>query len=189
MFKTLSRIARLTYGKSNKLFSTAPIVKSSYDSDGKTVVTLLNQEPGLGIMIDTFSQAGFRLNNGMFVLGPMIVFPKTVLSWNIEGDHEINEKSLVLFSLLEPKLDILIIGYGNTTVDRPKFDQVVMNLRRRRRFQNIEILPTDKAASTYNFIAAEGRFVAAALVPPLEVTLYDEDAVTKLKRKDFYSED
>uniref|UniRef100_T1HCR8 Uncharacterized protein n=1 Tax=Rhodnius prolixus TaxID=13249 RepID=T1HCR8_RHOPR len=132
--------------------------------------------------------AGFRLNNGMFVIGPMIIFPKTVLSWNVEGDHDINEKSLVLIPLLEPRLDILVIGYGKTTVDRPKFDELVMNLRRQRKYLNVEVLPTEKAATTYNFVAAEGRFVAAALIPPLEISYYEEDmALSKLKRKELYT--
>ena len=31
----------------------------------------------------------------------------------------------------------------------------------------IEVLPTDKAISTYNYLLEEGRVVAAALIPPL----------------------
>lgn len=53
-------------------------------------------------------QVGFRLNNGMFVLGPMAIFPKTVLSWNVSGPSDINENSLSLFLHLVPNLGKLL---------------------------------------------------------------------------------
>lgn len=49
---------------------------SSYEGDGKTTVSILNQEVDAGLMINSFSQMGFRLNNGMMVIGPMAIFPK-----------------------------------------------------------------------------------------------------------------
>lgn len=48
----------------------------SYEGDGKTKVSILNQELDLGLMIDAFSQNGFRLNNGLNVIGPMAIFPR-----------------------------------------------------------------------------------------------------------------
>ena len=47
--------------------------------------------------------------------GPMVVFPNAVLSWRVMDILEVNERSLSLFTILEPKPDIVIIGYG----DRP----------------------------------------------------------------------
>lgn len=49
---------------------------SSYEGDGKTNVSILNKELDGGIMINAFSQMGFRLNNGMMVVGPTIIFPR-----------------------------------------------------------------------------------------------------------------
>lgn len=49
---------------------------SSYEGDGKTNVSILNKELDSGIMINAFSQMGFRLNNGMMVVGPMVIFPR-----------------------------------------------------------------------------------------------------------------
>jgi NADH dehydrogenase [ubiquinone] 1 alpha subcomplex assembly factor 3 len=48
----------------------------AYEGDGKTSATVLNTEEGAGLMIDSFSQTGFRLNNGMLVVGPMAIFPR-----------------------------------------------------------------------------------------------------------------
>lgn len=49
---------------------------ASYDDDGKTKVSILNQETDVGLMINAFSQMGFRLSNGMMVIGPMAIFPR-----------------------------------------------------------------------------------------------------------------
>lgn len=47
------------------------------------------------------------------MFGPIGVFPKTVLSWRVLTPDDITEESLELFFLLQPKLDILIVGAGN----------------------------------------------------------------------------
>lgn len=47
------------------------------------------------------------------MFGPIAVFPKTVLSWRVPSVDHITPESLELFFLLQPKLDILIIGVGD----------------------------------------------------------------------------
>jgi hypothetical protein len=49
---------------------------STYEGDGKTSVQVLNKETEYGLMINSISQSGFRLNNDIFVLGPMAIFPR-----------------------------------------------------------------------------------------------------------------
>ena len=49
---------------------------STYEGDGKTSVQILNQETELGLMINSYSQIGFRLNNNMYLLGPIAIFPR-----------------------------------------------------------------------------------------------------------------
>lgn len=49
---------------------------ATYEGDGKTSVQILNKEMENGLMINSFSQVGFRLNNDMMILGPMAIFPK-----------------------------------------------------------------------------------------------------------------
>ena len=56
------------------------------------------------LQITGFSEFGFTLNQKIQVLGPMIIFPKTIYSWNVSDINEINEKSLLLFKMLDPKL-------------------------------------------------------------------------------------
>lgn len=47
------------------------------------------------------------------MFGPIAVFPKTVLSWRVASVDDITPESLELFFLLQPKLDILVIGVGD----------------------------------------------------------------------------
>lgn len=49
---------------------------STYHGDGKTKVNILNRELDLGLMINSYSQVGFRLNNELRVIGPMAIFPR-----------------------------------------------------------------------------------------------------------------
>ncbi|XP_046383036.1 NADH dehydrogenase [ubiquinone] 1 alpha subcomplex assembly factor 3 [Ischnura elegans] len=136
--------------------------KCSNTTDGKTTINILNQEPDAPLMVDSYSQLGFRLNNGISVIGPMVIFPKTLLSWNIGGAEDISVESLSLFFVLEPKIDILIIGLGERG---KKLDpKVVTELRRYG--TNVEMLSTDAACATFNFLNAEKRSVAGALIPP-----------------------
>lgn len=50
----------------------------TYEGDGKTSVQVLNNDIENGILINGISQAGFRLNNELFIVGPMIIFPRYV---------------------------------------------------------------------------------------------------------------
>lgn len=58
----------------NTTYSTA-----TYEGDGKTKINILNRELDLGLMINSYSQYGFRLNNNLKVVGPMAIFPRLVL--------------------------------------------------------------------------------------------------------------
>ncbi|XP_054284932.1 NADH dehydrogenase [ubiquinone] 1 alpha subcomplex assembly factor 3-like [Macrosteles quadrilineatus] len=164
--------------------------KSAYDSDGKTVVSVMNNEEDAPLMINSYSILGFRLNNGCFVIGPVAIFPHSVLSWDIKDDRDINEKSLSLFLRLFPKLDVLLIGISDARdaklllETRNNVRNILGNLKKGDKM-NIEVLPTEKAVTTFNFLNAEKRFVAAALVPPTTYspTLDDEFRVDYLNKK------
>ena len=68
-----------------------------------------------------------------------MIFPKTIYSWNIEDHKEINENSLSLFKLLDPKIDILIIGTGD---QYSKTDSEIPKWLIRNKITNFEILQT-----------------------------------------------
>lgn len=151
----------------------------SYDPDGKTTIEMLNKNLEV-LMIDSYSQVGFRLNNGMYVLGPMAIFPRTVLSWNVGNVHAINEDSLLLFSLIEPKIDVLVLGVGDTR-DSFQLNSSVLSFMAKYHI-SIEILSTEQACATFNFLNAERRCIAGALIPPMTLRVTEDDVVLSKQR-------
>uniref|UniRef100_A0A1B6CZ84 NADH dehydrogenase [ubiquinone] 1 alpha subcomplex assembly factor 3 n=2 Tax=Clastoptera arizonana TaxID=38151 RepID=A0A1B6CZ84_9HEMI len=163
-----------SYRAVRKILSPRNRYLSSYDPDGKTFVTILNQEQEGPLMIDSYSQVGFRLNNGLFAIGPLAVFPRSVMSWNVKGDEDINENSLSLFTNLDPKLDILVIGTSQKLSSDNYIKMHIQKILKQSKL-HIEILPTEKACPTFNFLNSEKRFVAAALIPPVRVSVNEDD--------------
>lgn len=113
---------------------------------------------------------------------------RSVLSWNIRDLNDINEESLSLFKILEPKVDILVIGIGDKT---EKFDFMHQLMPFSKKFKiSFEVLPTEPACSTFNFLNAEGRNVAACMIPPMDIKTTDDDELnTKLRYAELYGPD
>ncbi|XP_060082021.1 NADH dehydrogenase [ubiquinone] 1 alpha subcomplex assembly factor 3-like [Ylistrum balloti] len=125
------------------------------------------------IIISSFSNLGFKISPGIQVVGPITVFPNTVLHWNVKSAKHIDKHSLSLFYMLEPKLDMLVIGKGMAT-DKVNPDiQIYM----KKKGINVEILPTEEACGLFNMLSAEDRHVAAALIPPEKIP-FDSDKVS-----------
>ncbi|EDV56881.1 NADH dehydrogenase [ubiquinone] 1 alpha subcomplex assembly factor 3 [Drosophila erecta] len=157
----------------------------AYDYDGKTKVTIFNTETDLGLMVTGYSQYGFRLNNDMVLIGPISVFPRSVLSWNVNSFEDINEDSLSLFPILEPKIDVLIIGIGDQAPP-PALSKRIIEFMKKYKI-NVEVLRTEQACATFNFLNAENRMVACALIPPLHLTYNENDILqAKLRKKELY---
>ncbi|XP_017018669.1 NADH dehydrogenase [ubiquinone] 1 alpha subcomplex assembly factor 3 [Drosophila kikkawai] len=160
----------------------------AYDHDGKTKVSIFNTETDLGLMITGYSQYGFRLNNDMVLIGPISVFPRSVLSWNVNSFEDITEDSLSLFPTLEPKIDVLIIGIGDQAPP-PALSKRIIEFMKKYKI-NVEVLRTEQACATFNFLNAENRMVACALIPPLHLTYNENDILqAKLKQKELYETD
>ena len=191
---------RLTTNLCRRQFScTAKRLDAAYDGPGKTTVDILN-ESSSKIMIDGFSTTGFLLNNNTRVMGPVIVMPDAILQWNISSVLSVDEKAFVLFDLLHPKPDIVFFGYGCKTreITDSKIQDSKDYLRQRsqmimrivlgmkKKGINVEALPTEDAIASYNYLCNEDRLVAAAFIPPEEMTMapsYDEAMERSLTSK------
>ncbi|KAL3088865.1 hypothetical protein niasHS_009157 [Heterodera schachtii] len=122
------------------------------------------------VAIKTISKFGFRTHENAYLLGPIAVFPKTVLSWRVPMPADITPESLELFFMLQPKLDLLIVGVG----DREDVDAVRHRLMPAFKREQLayEILPTEEAIPTFNFLnGVDNRYVAAALYPPANIQI------------------
>ncbi|XP_005185117.1 NADH dehydrogenase [ubiquinone] 1 alpha subcomplex assembly factor 3 [Musca domestica] len=161
--------------------SSSKLSSKAYDYDGKTKIDIFNTQQDLGIMITGYSQFGFRMNNDMVVIGPVAVFPRSLLSWNVNSVEDINEASLSLFTALEPKIDVLILGIGDQTPS-PNISKEILSFMRKYKI-NVEVLRTEQACATFNFLNAENRMVASALIPPLHISYNENDLMATSARK------
>ena len=100
-----------------------------------------------------------------------------------------------LFTILDPKIDVLIVGYGDNTPVKgakgktafPVDPKIILKMRQKG--VSMELLTTENAIATYNYLVEEGRVVAAALIPPNHVRMTDQDIVdTKARRKQLYGD-
>lgn len=107
------------------------------------------------------------------------------MSWNVANFDEINEESLSLFCMLEPKVDVLVIGIGDQSVT-PAFSRKIMKFMQKFAI-NVEVLNTEQACATFNFLNAEGRMVAAAMIPPNHIKINEDDLMRRQTRQDLYA--
>jgi NADH dehydrogenase [ubiquinone] 1 alpha subcomplex assembly factor 3 len=97
------------------------------------------------------------------------------MSWNINSFEDINEKTLSLFCVLDPKIDVLVIGTGDMPIT-PAFSKKIMGFMKKYGI-NVEVLPTEQACTTFNFLNGENRMVAAAMLPPVFLSVNEADYV------------
>lgn len=139
------------------------------------------------LMISSLSEVGFRLSDNSFLYGPIAVFPKTALSWRVPSPEHITPESLELFFMLQPKLDILIVGAG----DRKDIDMVRKQVSPAIAEHRIghEILSTEDAIATFNFLNVDHRYVAAALFPPRDILISEMQMMERIADFQAYDTD
>ncbi|XP_042567505.1 NADH dehydrogenase [ubiquinone] 1 alpha subcomplex assembly factor 3 [Cyprinus carpio] len=127
----------------------------------RTTVTLLQKEAAGGAVIYSYSPRGFNIS-GNKVLGPCAVLPPAVLQWNVGHHTDITVESLSLFYLLEPRIEILVLGTGART---ERLDPNVLDFLKKKGIA-VEVQDTPNACATFNFLSSERRLAAAGLIPP-----------------------
>lgn len=95
--------------------------------------------------------------------GAIIVLPEEVIAWDIADFDEFGADSLLPLNDLISDIEILLIGCG----DKVRFIPPSMRLKIKEAGLNcgIEAMETGAACRAYNILMAEGRKVAAALLP------------------------
>lgn len=53
---------------------------NAYEGSGKTTVTMLNEECGQHLLVDSFDEKGFRLSNRAYAFGAILLFPNVCYS-------------------------------------------------------------------------------------------------------------
>lgn len=127
----------------------------------RTTVSVMKKEADGGIMINSYSSAGFNID-GNRVFGPCALLPPAILQWNVGSYKDITEESVSLFHMLEPRIELLVLGTGARL---ERLDPSVLALLKRKGIA-VEVQDTPNACATFNFLVSERRVVAAGLIPP-----------------------
>uniref|UniRef100_A0A3B3ZIE2 NADH dehydrogenase [ubiquinone] 1 alpha subcomplex assembly factor 3 n=1 Tax=Periophthalmus magnuspinnatus TaxID=409849 RepID=A0A3B3ZIE2_9GOBI len=131
----------------------------------RTTVSIMKKEQGSGPMIHSYSSIGFNID-GNRVFGPCAVVPPAILQWKVGSHTDITEESVSLFHMIEPRIEILVLGTG-AKVER--IDPAVLALLKKKGI-SVEVQDTPNACATFNFLTSERRVAAAGLIPPPQTT-------------------
>ncbi|XP_078468468.1 NADH dehydrogenase [ubiquinone] 1 alpha subcomplex assembly factor 3 isoform X1 [Lampetra planeri] len=130
----------------------------------KTTVTMLQRDSPNTMFVDSYGLHGFTVN-GNRVIGPCAIIPHAIIQWNVGSWKDISEESLSLFYLLEPRIEILVLGTGDRV---ERLDPQLLRFMTRQGVA-VEVQDTGHACSTFNFLVNDRRLVAAGLIPPTQL--------------------
>lgn len=108
-------------------------------------------------IIQSYGAGFFRVNGDVFRC-PILVYGDEVVEWS--GAHN----PLILseqITALAGKIDILLIGMGTNFTVLPPSKRAGLKMDG----LTVEVMDTASACRTFNVLTAEGRRVAAALIP------------------------
>lgn len=148
-----------------------PMGKSDMNQQSRITFLSKDMMEERRIGVRAVSEVGFRMLDYTFMYGPIALFPRTILSWRVGTPAHITPESLELFLILQPKLDVLILGVGSQKDVDVVRKNVVPTLNKHR--IGHEIMNTLDAALTFNALNNEERYVAAGLYPVEEISIGD----------------
>lgn len=110
-------------------------------------------------VIQSYNATGFKIS-GRFYANPVIVFPDRVIDWSVADRTNLTPEDFQIF-IQEKNVDVWLLGCGAKTV------LLSPSLKTWLKTQGIiiEAMDTGAACRTYNVLLADGRRIAAALLP------------------------
>lgn len=111
-------------------------------------------------VIDGYGEGQFCVS-GQWRVGALIVLPDRTLPWSATDAAALTAADFAAVREAEPRVELLLLGTG------PTMKLVSKALRQELRAAGIvvEFMDSGAACRTYNVLLAEGRRVAAALLP------------------------
>ena len=111
-------------------------------------------------LVEAYGPGQFKIAGHVYQCS-ILLFPGGVFQLDIESIDQLNETVLGRVFLTNPKLDILLVGYG---FSKGQVDCQLSNALRNAAI-GFDIMNTGAACRTYNVLALEERRVAAVLIP------------------------
>lgn len=110
-------------------------------------------------IIQSYKGGGFKIS-GKTYDGAVIVTPESACLWQT-GAPDISGLTFSDFDVVPAEAEVLLLGCGA----RIEFLPAPLKNALRQRGLNVDVMDTGAACRTYNVLMAEGRLVAAAMLP------------------------
>lgn len=112
------------------------------------------------VRVQSYSPRGFRVS-GVLMEGSVVLLPHAAFLWSPRRMDEVTHESLAFIPLLDPPIDVVLIGCGRRQQELPSALRLWLAERR----VGVEAHTSANACATFNFLNQEGRRVLAALLP------------------------
>ena len=112
-------------------------------------------------IIQSYGQGKFRISGNVYE-GAVLVFPDDVIPWDFKGTvQDLQEHDFKDLAERQGQVDVVLLGSGSAI----SFLKPALKKNLRTKGLPFESMDTGAACRTYNVLMAEGRRVAAALLP------------------------
>lgn len=111
-------------------------------------------------VIDSYGPNRFKVSQVDYE-GGIIVFPDKVVSWDVRAVEGLVPEDFEHVIDAGDKVDVLLIGTGR----KMEFLSPALRQALRDKGVSVDFMETGAACRTYNILLADGRRVAAALMP------------------------
>ncbi|XP_068729075.1 NADH dehydrogenase [ubiquinone] 1 alpha subcomplex assembly factor 3-like [Montipora capricornis] len=118
--------------------------------------------------VTSYSSQGFNVK-GIKVVGSIAILPSIFYHWRIKRPEDITAESLALFTIMEPPIEIVVVGTGDKLF---RLDPELHSYMRKKHNILLEVQATANASATFNFLLEETRLVGAVLIPPTSTDVH-----------------
>ncbi|HJQ58943.1 MAG TPA: Mth938-like domain-containing protein [Vineibacter sp.] len=122
--------------------------------------TLPTPDPRERQLIQTYGPGRFRISDVDYD-GAVLVLPQRTEAWAVAAATDIAPDNLAAVIAATPAIEVLVLGCGSKASFIPPSRRAALKAHG----IVLEVMDTGAACRTYNVLLAEGRRVAAALVP------------------------
>jgi uncharacterized protein len=134
-----------------------PLVTGPSPPDDKT---LPMPDPASAQIIRSYGPGRFLISDREW-REPVLVTPGATLSWKVKRAEDLSLESVAALKDILPPTELLVLGCGA----RALFIPPPLRAALKGAGLSLEVVDTGSACRTYNVLLAEGRRVAAALIP------------------------
>lgn len=122
--------------------------------------TLPTPDPRDRQLIQTYGPGHFRISD-VDHQGAVLVLPQRTIAWTVGAAIDIAPGNLAAIIEATPPVEVLVVGCGAKAAFIPPSKRNELKAHG----LVLEVMDTGAACRTYNVLLAEGRRVAAALIP------------------------